>query len=259
MTPLDQALAAMVADPEVEGLRRAYFDRLSIVELFLLLEAEPESDEDTVNPRVFPLEDGPVVLAFDTEQRLADFAGEAFYLGLRGAELIELVASSRLGLGINFGTDGSEFMMAPEDAAWLSTRLAGQTRQVTGPLSRLERPAANEELLTALDARLATAGGVLREAILVGAAAPSGPPGLVLVLVDIGEADAAQLSRSISQALAVLGQDVQLDVTALAHSDPRLGKIRQLGLAFSVPEPEPETPVERLGPGLDPDKPPKLL
>ena len=255
MTPLDEALGAMRADPEADRLRRAYFDRLSLVELFLLLDAEP--DDESVKPRVFELDDGPVVLAFDTEQRLTDFAGASFYLGLPGAELIELVASSRLGLGINFGTDGAEVMMAPEDAAWLSARLAGQTQELTGPLSRLERPAASDELIAALDARLATAGGVLSEAVLVGTAEASGTQGLVLVLVDIGDADAAKLSRSIAQALAVLGQDVRLDVTGLAHGDPRLAKIRQLGLAFAVPEPPTQATPE--APGMDPAKPPKLL
>ena len=39
MTPLDEALGAMRADPEADRLRRAYFDRLSLVDLFLLLDA----------------------------------------------------------------------------------------------------------------------------------------------------------------------------------------------------------------------------
>jgi hypothetical protein len=38
-------------------------------------EKESEAEGDTLAPRVFALEDGPVVLAFDSEDRLAEFTG----------------------------------------------------------------------------------------------------------------------------------------------------------------------------------------
>ena len=70
MTPLDRAYEAMAAD---EDQRLQFYERLADGELFLLLESEAEGAD--LKPRVFPLEDGPVVLVFDLEERLADFAG----------------------------------------------------------------------------------------------------------------------------------------------------------------------------------------
>ncbi len=75
MTILDTAFAAMTAAPEDAALRLRFYERLADAELMLLLERP--ADGDRIAPRTFPLEDGPVVLAFDTEERLAAFAGEA--------------------------------------------------------------------------------------------------------------------------------------------------------------------------------------
>ena len=66
MTPLDLAYEAMVAAPEGEDAPRLrFYERLADGEMILLLETEAEGE--TLTPRVFDLEDGPVVLIFDTE------------------------------------------------------------------------------------------------------------------------------------------------------------------------------------------------
>ncbi|HEX9856761.1 MAG TPA: SseB family protein, partial [Paracoccaceae bacterium] len=73
MTPLDTAYAAMEAAPGDDTARLRFYERLAEGEVFLLLEAEAAGD--TLAPRVFDLEEGPVVLAFDLEERLAAFTG----------------------------------------------------------------------------------------------------------------------------------------------------------------------------------------
>ncbi|MBK5927155.1 SseB family protein, partial [Rhodobaculum claviforme] len=89
-TPLDAAHAAMEASPGDEAARLAFHARLAEAELYLLLEAEPQGD--TLAPRVFALEDGPVVLVFDTEERLGDFSGAAApYAALPGGGLVRML------------------------------------------------------------------------------------------------------------------------------------------------------------------------
>ena len=51
-TPYDRAHAAMEADPENEALRLAVYDRLADAELFLLLEHEPDEDNDIIDAEV---------------------------------------------------------------------------------------------------------------------------------------------------------------------------------------------------------------
>ena len=70
-THLDRAHVAMVAGGAAERLR--YYQTMTAAELFLLLEAEAE--EDDVVPQAFEVEGRTFVLAFDTEERLAEFAG----------------------------------------------------------------------------------------------------------------------------------------------------------------------------------------
>ena len=71
MTVLDRAHAAMEQGGDAERLR--FYERLADAELKLLLDRE--AGGETIAPRIFPLEDGPVVLVFDTEERLTEFAG----------------------------------------------------------------------------------------------------------------------------------------------------------------------------------------
>ena len=95
-TALDKAHAAMQAAPEDAQARLKFFERFADNELFLLLETEAEGDQ--ITPRVFPLEDGPVVLVFDREARLAAFAeGPAPYVGLSGRVLAGMLAGQGMG------------------------------------------------------------------------------------------------------------------------------------------------------------------
>ena len=101
-TPLDRAHRAMTARPADEAARLAYYHRLVGAELCLLLTREPEGDD--LAPRVLNLSDGPVVLAFEGEERLAAFAdGPVPYAALPGRVVIAHLAGQDIGLGINLG------------------------------------------------------------------------------------------------------------------------------------------------------------
>ena len=93
MTVLDAAHAAMETGGDAARLR--FYERLADAELFLLLEREAAGDR--IAPHVFPLDDGPVVLAFDTEERLAAFSDGAAYAALTGRSLAGLLMGQGLG------------------------------------------------------------------------------------------------------------------------------------------------------------------
>ncbi|MEO0922827.1 MAG: SseB family protein, partial [Pseudomonadota bacterium] len=71
-THLDRAHAEM-EEYQSDTARMRFYEVLAASELFLLLEAEV--DDDQVIPQAFELEGQAFVLAFDTEGRLAEFAG----------------------------------------------------------------------------------------------------------------------------------------------------------------------------------------
>ena len=70
-TPLDHAHRAMTQAPEDDQSRLSFFGHLASAELFLFLEQEVSGDK--ILPRIFNTEDGDFVLAFDREDRLAEF------------------------------------------------------------------------------------------------------------------------------------------------------------------------------------------
>ena len=121
-TPLDRAYAAMQAAPDDEAKRLRFFERVADSELFLLLSKEPDGND--ISPKVFAPEGGEVVLAFDTEDRLVDFTRRPSpYVALSGRSLVHLLCEKGLGLGLNFGIETSEILLANDALNWLASVL----------------------------------------------------------------------------------------------------------------------------------------
>ncbi len=71
-TPLDVAHARMTEAPDDDAARLRFFERLADSELCLLL--EKEAGEDAVDPVVVEADGHKLVLAFDSDARLAQSA-----------------------------------------------------------------------------------------------------------------------------------------------------------------------------------------
>lgn len=254
--PLDAAAAAMAAAPEDEALRLAFHARLAVCELFLLLEAEPAGD--TLSPRVYSLEDGPVVLAFDSEARLAAFAAAAApYAALPGRRLAEMLAGNGVGLGINLDVSPAPVLLPAESVDWLAATLAEAPEALEAVPEALHPPSLPAPLLAALDARLARAAGLARAAWLVGVTHRDGTRGHLLAILGATPDAEPALARAVGEAVALSGLAVgPVDVTFLAEDDPRAVRFARTGLRFDLPAPpRPATPAP---PGSDPARPPRL-
>jgi hypothetical protein len=255
-TPLDLAHAAMAEGGDAP--ERAYFARLADTEVFVLLEAEAEGD--AIRPRVFALEDGPVVLAFDREHRLAAFAeGPAPYAALSGRALARMLAGQGLGLGINL-TSGADFLLPAAGVDWLAEVLVAPVAEAEARLSELTPPrGVPEGLLQALDAQLARAGALARQAYLVGARYGEGQGHLVAFIGARAGAEPT-LARAVAEALRFSGLDAgALDVVFLAEGDALVARLARVGLRFDLPEvAAPEPAIAPAAPGSDPNRPPRL-
>ncbi|NBC96777.1 MAG: SseB family protein, partial [Deinococcus-Thermus bacterium] len=140
-TPLDRAHAALEAAPEDDAARLAFYERLVEGELFLMLRQEAEGE--TVEPRLFPLDEGPFVLVYDREERLARFAGGPTpYAALPGRRVVEMLAGEGIGLGLNLGEAPSEMLLPPEAVDWLAGTLANRPAEATATPREVEPPAA---------------------------------------------------------------------------------------------------------------------
>ncbi len=257
VTLLDAAHAAVSANPEDETARLRFYERLADGELFLLLEREATGE--VLDPRVFELESGPVVLVFDREERLAEFSGGiAPYAALPGRIVAAMLKGQGIGLGVNLGVAPSEMLLPPEALDWLAATLEDSPEEAEATPSRFLAPSVPEAVLTGLDAKLARAAGLAEAAVLCGVVYEDGRRGHVLAFFGAAEGAGAPLARAVREALVFSGVDAgELDVVFLLSGDPAGAAMARAGLRFDLALEE-AGKAERPAPGMDPARPPNL-
>ena len=257
VTLLDAAHAAVSADPGNEALRLRFFERLADGEMVLLLEREAEGE--TLEPRVFELEEGPVVLVFDREERLASFTGGiAPYAALPGRVIAGLLKGQGIGMGVNLGVAPSSMLLPPEAMDWLAETLEETPEEVEALPQEFLAPSVPEAVIAALDGKLARAGGLAVAALLAGVVYQGGRRGHLLALIDAAEGAEPALARAMNEALVFSGIEAgELDVVFLAPGSPAAEAMARVALRFDLPEPQVQD-LSPAAPGMDPSRPPKL-
>lgn len=169
-----------------------------------------------------------------------------------------MVAKEGLGLGINLGEAPSSMLLPADAVAWLAetlgarpAELQAQPRGIAAPVDLPER------LLTALDRRLATAGGLAATAYLAAVTYHDGVRGHLLAFIDAAPAAEAALARAVGEALTFSGLEAgTLDVAFFPAAHVMAARLARVALRFDLPEADP--PSAPPSPGLDPRAPPKL-
>ena len=254
-TEIDRAHAAMEAAPADDAARLRFYAVLADAELLLLLEDEPA--DETLSPLILPLEEGRFVMAFDTEERLAEFTGAvAPYAALPGRVIAAQLAGQGVGLGLNLGVAPSAFLMPPGAVDWLTGMLAQGPVAAEAARADFMAPDLPDGLRHALADKIARLPGQAAQVLV---AEPGG--GWLLAFVDAVPGAEPALAKAVSEALAFSGlEEGVLDVTFLAGGDPRHAALARVALALPVPAPAQETAqVLRVeAPGMDPARPPRL-
>lgn len=257
-TKLDDAHALMQANLEDDAARLRFYERLADGELFLLLAKEAEGDD--IEPEIFELDDANYVLVFDREERLAEFLGKpAPYAALPGRVIAATLAGEGIGLGVNLGVAPSSILIPAEAMAWLSDTLKSGPQEVEARVAEIHPPAVPEALLTALDAKLASAGGLAAHACLAAVTYTDGRRGHLLGFIDPVQGAEHALAGAANEALTFSGLDAgEMDVGFFAAGDQIAGKLAALGLRFDLPAPDAPERLAPVTPGSDPEKPPIL-
>ena len=166
MTPLDAAHAAMAAAPDDDGARLRFWGALAEARLLLLL-AEEASGERIV-PAEAEVEGGRFVMAFDTEDRLAGFAGIAVpHAVLSGRALAGLLAGQGIGLALNPDVAPSAILCPAEVIDWLAVAIPGVPEAIESRIAELLPPwRLPETVVAAIGRRLGLAGGLAEAAWL---------------------------------------------------------------------------------------------
>lgn len=259
LTRLDAAHAATSVRPADDAARLRFYQCLADAELYLLLTDEAEGD--TLSPRVFPLEDGPVVLAFDAEERLAGFTeGPAPYAALPGRIIAAQLAGQGIGLGLNLGVAPSSMILPPEAMDWLVSTLAAGPQATTARPRNFSAPRAlPDALMSALDDKLARAGGLASHALLAAVEYSDNRHGHMLAFIDARTGAEEPLARAAAEALTFSGIEAgEMDVTFLASGDAATAALARVARRYDLPAPQMPEPQQPAAPGMDPDRPPRL-
>lgn len=254
---IDAAFQAMIAAGESDAARLAFYGQVADSELLLLVVSEPTGD--VVAPLVFRLSDGPVVLAFDSEERLSGFTGTISpYAALPGRVIATQLAGQGTSLGLNFGAP-SETLLPPEALVWLAGTLAQTPSEARDVPEAFHLPTGlPEALISALDGRLARAAGIAEAALLAEVAYRGGRRGHMLAFVGAAAGAEAALARSANEALVFSGLDAgEMDVVFLSADDPAALSMARVALRFDLAAKAAPAPA-RQAPGTDPTRPPRL-
>lgn len=256
-TPLDIAQRRMEAD---DAARLAFYGVLADSELFLLLTGEAQGD--AIEPQVVEADGQQFVLAFDREERLADFAGQmADYAVVSGRALAQMLDGQGVGLGLNLDVAPSAVLLPDTAVSWLAGMLQEAPEEGQGKVQDVLPPALPAAVIATLDARLARAAGLAKTAWLCGARFADGRSGHLLAILGAVPGAETALAKSIGEALVFSGvEDGTIDVTFLPDNSEMVAPFTRVGLRFDLPEPEQADEVQVPGsaPGMDPSKPPIL-
>lgn len=257
MTPIDAAHAAMEADPDDNAARLRFWGGVAENELFLMLAEEPVDGE--VTPAEVEVERQRFVLAFDREERLAAFAGGVVpYAALSGRRLAGMLAGQGMGIALNPDVAPSAMLIGPEAVEWLAAMSAEGPAEAMQRIEEVFPPKGlPQDVILALDRRLAAAGGMAQAAWLVGARYEGGGRGHVLAIAGALPGAEAALAEAVAEALRFSGVEAgALDVTFVASDSPAVARFARVGLRFDLPTPA--MPAAPAAPGMDASRPPRL-
>jgi len=266
MTPLETAFDAMQAAPEDDGLRLRYYAALADSMLVVLREGEAdlESAQMSVRPKLVEIEGGQAVLAYDSEEALTEAAGAVVdYVTLPGRVIVQQLAGQSICLGVNLGAEKGAFLLEPEGVDWLAQTLSHRPETTEALPIDFSAPGALPAILvSALDGKIARAAGLAQAVLIAAVRYEGGRRGHLLAWLD-ARADAQDaLARAAGEALTFSGVEAgEMDVVFLQSDSAAAQAMARVALRIDLPEPEApqaDEPLERPGPGMDPAKPPIL-
>lgn len=204
MTPLDQLCPIPFHEADAAG-RARILSQLADTELFAALIKEPVGDQ--VDLRIFDLPDGPVALACDAEDRLADFLdGPVAYVGLPGRVLAAVLAAEHRGLLLNPG-QVSQMLLEPDMLAWLVRALDARPSLAPDEAPVRVRPPLAETataLAAPISRRLGDMAGLVLQAALFASDWADGRVNHTLLLSGVAPERRDAVAKALAELLAFL-------------------------------------------------------
>ena len=237
MKQLNKAFLEMSRNPENNDARLNYYGVLADTNLFLLLEQEPSNE--ILEPKFIQLEGKNFALAFDSEESLSEFYGEAAaFAEVTGRVLAKMLLEEKIGLGINLGVYEGELLLPWEIIEWFVNVLdeAPNLVQIT-PKKFLRAEAFPEILFKALQEKLMPAVGLFDEIWICAAEYNEDETSHLICLMGVQNSAQQAIVKSINEVLSFTDIDLgNIDVAHFSYDDEVCTKIREIGIKLQFPE-----------------------
>ena len=237
MKQLNKAFLEMSQNPENNDARLNYYGVLADTDLFLLL--EQESSNEILEPKFIQLEGNNFALAFDSEENLSEFYGEAAaFAQIRGRVLAKILLEEQIGLGINLGVSGGELLLPYSVIEWFVSVLDETPNLLqTTPKKFLPVKAFSEIIFKALQEKLKPAVGLFDEIWICAVEYSEDETSHLICLMGVQNSAEQAIVKSINEVLSFTDIDLgNIDVAHFSYDDEVCTKIREIGIKLQFPE-----------------------
>ena len=227
----------MSRNPENNDARLNYYGVLADTNLFLLLEQEPSNE--ILEPKFIQLEGKNFALAFDSEESLSEFYGEAAaFAEVTGRVLAKMLLEEKIGLGINLGVAEGELLLPWEIIEWFVNVLDAAPNLVqTTPKKFLRAKAFPEVLFKALQEKLTPAVGLFDEIWICAVEYNEDESSHLICLMGAQNSARQAIVKSINEVLSFTDIDLgNIDVAHFSYDDEVYTKIREIGIKLEFPK-----------------------
>ena len=227
----------MSRNPENNDARLNYYGVLADTNLFLLLEQEPSNE--ILEPKFIQLEGKNFALAFDSEESLSEFYGEAAaFAEVTGRVLAKMLLEEKIGLGINLGVYEGELLLPWEIIEWFVNVLDEAPNLVQNtPKKFLRAEAFPEILVKALQEKLMPAVGLFDEIWICAVEYNEDETSHLICLMGVQNSAQQAIVKSINEVLSFTNIDLgNIDVAHFSYDDEVCTKIREIGIKLEFPK-----------------------
>jgi len=227
----------MSRNPENNDARLNYYGVLADTNLFLLLEQEPSNE--ILEHKFIQLEGKNFALAFDSEESLSEFYGEAAaFAEVTGRVLAKMLLEEKIGLGINLGVYEGELLLPWEIIEWFVNVLDEASNLVQNtPKKFLRAEAFPEVLFKALQEKLMPAVGLFDEIWICAVEYNEDETSHLICLMGVQNSAQQAIVKSINEVLSFTNIDLgNIDVAHFSYDDEVCTKIREIGIKLEFPK-----------------------
>ena len=236
MKQLNKAFREMSQDPENNDARLNYYGVLADTDLFLLL--EQETSNEILEPKFIQLEGNNFALAFDSEENLSEFYGEAAaFAQITGRVLAKMLLEEKIGLGINLGVSEGELLL-PYSVNECFVSVLDETPNFvqTTPKKFLPVKAFPEIMFKALQQKLKPAVGLFDEIWICAVEYNEDETSHLICLMGVQNSAQQAIVKSINEVLSFTDIDLgNIDVAHFSYDDEACTKIREIGTKLEFP------------------------